>query len=92
MALSGACIRSGRDELVKSINSLLNMRNDLSGVETQIIAINSRVTTLENTKYAGTHIGQDMPTDNSNLWVDTTGAVTTVFILNSSLLGQSTLA
>ena len=71
MALSGACIRASRDELVKSINSLLNMRNDLYGVETQIIGINSRVTTLENTKYAGTHIGPDRPTDNSNLWVDT---------------------
>lgn len=87
MALSGACIRSDRDGLVKNINALLNMQNDLHGVETNIIQINSRVITLETTKYAGTHIGPYMPTDNSNLWV-VTGAT---FVLNQGILDLNTL-
>ena len=91
MALSGACIRSDRDELVKDINSLLNMQNDLSVVETQIIQISSRVKILETTKYAGTHIGPYMPTDNSNLWVVTSAAGTTI-VLDQGILDLNTLA
>ena len=67
-----ACMPArNQEQLMQQINSMLNIKDDISSIESQISDLDDRVTVLEETTFAGTHIGPNTPTDNSNLWVDT---------------------
>ena len=66
------CMTSEQSANVKKqIEQILSMGQSLQNVGNEIIDLDNRVTVLESTTFAGTWIGDDTPTDNSNLWVDT---------------------
>lgn len=66
------CMTSAQSANVKKqIEQILSMGQSLQNVGNEIIDLDNRVTVLESTTFAGTWIGDDTPTDNSNLWVDT---------------------